>query len=130
MPIPDEVQTRRKAVIDLALFGLSIRNVGTPRSNIRSPGAGGFFDGDDLLLNSSEELSASFRIFLALLLMTPKVFKDSVREYDQLAGVTQRYPKRHLIPRNECNGAPWATLGSGPPRHRLALHREGIATPR
>ena len=88
VPVPDEMETRRKAVIDLALFGLSIRNVGKTGPNIRSPGAGGFFDGDDLLLNSSEELSASFRISLALLLMAPEVFKDSVRQYDQLAGVT------------------------------------------
>jgi hypothetical protein len=83
MPIPDEMEARRKAFIDLALFGLSIRDVGKARSKIRYSGTGGFFNGDGLSLNRSEELSASFRVSLALLLMAREVFRDSVREYDQ-----------------------------------------------
>ncbi len=82
MPVPNKVQTQRKAFIDLSLFGLSIRNVGITGSNIRSSETGGFFDGDGFTLNPPEELSTSFGTSPALLLMAPKVFKDSVREYN------------------------------------------------
>ena len=129
VPVPDEMETRRKAVIDLALFGLSIRDVGITGSNIRSPGTGGLFDGDGLILNPSEELSASFRVSFAQLLMTLEMFKYSIRKNDHLAGVPQRYPKLHWFPRNECNRSSWATRRSGPPRYCLVLHRGGIATP-
>lgn len=106
MPVPDEVQTRRKSFIDFALLRLSIRDVGIARSDIRSPGPRGFFDCDGLPLNPSEELSASFRVSLAQLLMASEMFKNSIRKNDNLAGVTQRYPKRHWIPRNEYSRSP------------------------
>ena len=54
VPVANEVQSATKPIVDLALLGSSVRNVGRAGSPVRSSRAGGFEDLNFVSIETSE----------------------------------------------------------------------------
>ena len=78
MPVADIVEPAVEVPSDLASLGYPIRDECCRASVIRPPRPGSAFDPNDVVIESSKKLSASFRAVVCQLSMAIKVNKNRI----------------------------------------------------